>query len=211
MKGYFRSMFYWAYCMEILFLSMLGAIVLVIFIYIFITGDMDQVFQYTITYIPMFGVIYPVSSGMNMANMQVPLALSNGSTRKETACGFLVTMHAAMLQFWIVSAVCCVIIPAEHIPDDYLEMCGLLFLAGCGIGNGLGAVILRFGNKVGWIVYMFAMFILIGGAVAVSLLLGKDTVTAILNNSPIFVAGMVFDVLMSVAYYMGIKKYEVRI
>ena len=71
MKGYFRSMFYWAYCMEILFFSMLGAIVLVIFIYIFITGDMDQVFQYTITYIPMFGVIYPVSSGMNMANMQV--------------------------------------------------------------------------------------------------------------------------------------------
>jgi len=209
MKGYSRSICYWAYCMEKLFLSMLGIVLVIFAIYAF--QDMEGTYRWIVNYIPMFGIIFPVASGMNLSNMQVPLALSSGSTRKETACGVIIMTHIIMLQLWILVVICDLLLPAMQGAAGYFRMCGVLFVVSCGIGNGLGAAILRFGSKVGMIIYIVMIFLTVSSACIISALCSIDAVLSFINNAGIFAAGIIFDVIMAIAFYLGIRKYEVRI
>lgn len=211
MKGYIRSITYWAYCMEKLFLSMLGTVLMIFVIYAFMDAEGTNWQRWMTNYIPMLGFIFPVAGGMNMSNMQIPLALSSGSTRKEATWGVIIMTHVIMLQFWIFAVICKYMLHETDVTDGYLRVCGVLFLVSCGIGNGLGAVILRFGSKVGMIIYIVMIFLIAGGVGVISVLSGLNAVLPLINSLGIFAAGAVFDVIMAIAFYCGIRRYEVRI
>lgn len=211
MKGYIRSITYWAYCMEKLFLSMLGTVLMIFVIYAFMDAEGTNWQRWMTNYIPMLGFIFPVAGGMNMSNMQIPLALSSGSTRKEATWGVIIMTHVIMLQFWIFAVICKYMLHETDVTDGYLRVCGVLFLVSCGIGNGLGAVILRFGSKVGMIIYIVMIFLIAGGVGVISVLSGLNAVLPLINSVGIFAAGAVFDVIMAIAFYCGIRRYEVRI
>lgn len=211
MKGYLKSIQYWAYFMEMLFFSMLGTVVLIFAIYAFMDAGGSSWYRWMVNYFPMMGLIFPVAGGMNMANLQVPLALSSGSTRKETAFGVIVMTHIVMLQLWIFGVVGNEMLPEIYHSDEYARVCGLLFLISCGIGIGLGAVILRFGSKVGMIAYAAATFLVIIGIGIVSALSGFRAVFPLVNSVGMLVAGVVFDVVMAIGFYLAIRNYEVRI
>lgn len=211
MKGYIRSITYWAYCMEKLFLSMLGTVLMIFVIYAFMDAEGTNWQRWMTNYIPMLGFIFPVAGGMNMSNMQIPLALSSGSTRKEATWGVIIVTHVIMLQFWIFAVICKYMLHETDVTDGYLRVCGVLFLVSCGIGNGLGAVILRFGSKVGMIIYIVMIFLIAGGVGVISVLSGLNAVLPLINSVGIFAAGAVFDVIMAIAFYCGIRRYEVRI
>lgn len=211
MKGYVRSITYWAYCMEKLFLSMLGTVLMIFVIYAFMDAEGTNWQRWMTNYIPMLGFIFPVAGGMNMSNMQIPLALSSGSTRKEATWGVIIMTHVIMLQFWIFAVICKYMLHETDVTDGYLRVCGVLFLVSCGIGNGLGAVILRFGSKVGMIIYIVMIFLIAGGVGVISVLSGLNAVLPLINSVGIFAAGAVFDVIMAIAFYCGIRRYEVRI
>lgn len=219
MKGYVRSIFYWAYNMEKMFLSMLGTILVIFAFYAFI--DMDGTYwnEWMVNYIPMLGIIFPIAEGLNMSNQLVPLALSYGSRRKETAWGVIVMSHVVMLQLWIFALISHSLLNAVYEADSYLMLCGMIFLVSCGIGNGLGAVVLRFGNKIGMIIYIVMIFLVAGGIGIVSALSGlpfSGFNAALSPLSPVGSAGIlaaviVFDAVMAVAFYLGIRRYEVRV
>lgn len=211
MKGYVRSITYWAYCMEKLFLSMLGVVLMIFVIYAFMDAEGTNWQRWMTNYIPMLGFIFPVAGGMNMSNTQIPLALSSGSTRKEVTWGVIIMTHVIMLQFWIFAVICKYMLHEIDATDGYLRVCGVLFLVSCGIGNGLGAVILRFGSKVGMIIYIVMIFLIAGGVGVISVLSGLNAVLPLINSVGIFAAGAVFDVIMAIAFYCGIRRYEVRI
>lgn len=211
MKGYVRSITYWAYCMEKLFLSMLGTVLMIFVVYAFMDAEGTNWQRWMTNYIPMLGFIFPVAGGMNMSNTQIPLALSSGSTRKEATWGVIIMTHVIMLQFWIFAVICKYMLQETDVTDGYLRVCGVLFLVSCGIGNGLGAVILRFGSKVGMIIYIVMIFLIAGGVGVISVLSGLNAVLPLVNSVGIFAAGAVFDVIMAIAFYCGIRRYEVRI
>ena len=119
--------------------------------------------------------------------------------------------HVIMLQFWIFAVICKYMLHEIDATDGYLRVCGVLFLVSCGIGNGLGAVILRFGSKVGMIIYIVMIFLIAGGVGVISVLSGLNAVLPLINSVGIFAAGAVFDVIMAIAFYCGIRRYEVRI
>ena len=211
MKGYLKSICYWAYFMEMLFFSMLGTVVLIFAIYAFMDAGGTSWYRWVVNYFPMMGVIFPVAGGMNMANMQVPLALSSGSTRKETAFGVLVMMHVVMFQMWIFGVIGNTLLPEVYHSDEYTWVCGLIFLISCGIGTGLGAAILRFGGKVGMIIYILMIVLVVVSIGLVSALSGFDAIFPLISSAGILVAGVVFDVIMAIAFYLAIRNYEVRI
>lgn len=211
MRGYLKSIQYWAYFMEMLFFSMLGTVVLVFAIYAFIDAGGTSWYRWVVNYFPMMGIIFPVAGGMNLANMQVPLALSSGSTRKETAFGVLVMTHIVMLQLWIFGVIGNALLPEIYHSDEYARVCGLLFLISCGIGIGLGAAILRFGGKVGMVIYIFMIILVVMSIGIVSALSGFDAVFPLINSAGMLVAGVVFDVIMTIVFYLAIRNYEVRI
>lgn len=211
MKGYLKSIQYWAYFMEMLFFSMLGTVVLIFAIYAFMDAGGTTWWRWVANYFPMMGLIFPIAGGMNMANMQVPLALSSGSTRKETVVGVLVMMHIVMLQLWLFGVIGNAMLPEIYHSDEYNRVCGLLFLISCGIGIGLGAVILRFGGKVGMIVYIVMIVLVVISIGIVSALAGFDAIFPLINGTGILVAGVVFDGIMAIGFYLAIRNYEVRI
>jgi len=196
--------------MEKLFCSILGTALLVFAIFAFMDTDGTTRVRWMFNYIPMLGIIFCIGGGMNMANMQIPLALSSGSTRKEAAWGVIIMTHVILLQFWCLAVIGKILLPVDT-TAEYLKVCGIIFLISCGIGNGLGAVILRFGSKVGMIFYIVMMFIIAGSIGIISVSSGPDVVLPYRNTTGIFAVGVVFDVIMAIAFYCGIRRYEVRI
>lgn len=211
MKGYLRGVFYWVCCLEKLFFSMLGGVVVVFAVFAFVDNDMEQFYRWTLSYMPMMGVIFFIAGGMNIANAQIPMAMSLGTTRKEAAWGVIIAMHGIALQLWILTIVYNAFLPPTYVVDSYVKVCGVLFLFGCAGGNGLGAVVLRFGSKVGLRVYLCSFFLLICGGIFIVTLAGATAVISFISGMGVLVAAILFDAAVSAVYRMSIRNYEVRV
>lgn len=73
------------------------------------------------------GVIFFIAGGINIANEQIPMVMSLGTTRKEAAWGVIIAMHGTALQFWILTIVYNAFLPPTYVVDSYVKVCGVLF------------------------------------------------------------------------------------
>ena len=112
------------------------------------------------------------------------------------------------MQLLIIAVLGNYLIPAM---DGYPRLCSILFLISCGVGNGCGAVTLRFGSKAGMIIYIVMIFLVAGVVSVIGALSSFDAVLPFINSAGVFAVGAVFDVIMAVAFYFGVRRYEVRI
>lgn len=207
MKGYLKSLNYWCYNMERVFLIMMGTMIILC---LFQIGEMEQLFYWILSVLPMLGAVSFISLGHNIAFYQVPQALSCGSTRKENFFGVAVMMHIIMLQFLLLTVLSYIFIPNEY-SYNYIKMCGLLLLIFCGAGNGLGAGVLRFGGKAVRAVYLIMIFLASGSiGMIMSLDMDLNTITSFFYSSTMFGIVILFDLLMLGAYWLGLKNYEVK-
>lgn len=212
MKGLKRSLCYWGYIMEKYFLTM-SFIVVAMSVMMGLTSGKTGV-EMASTYIPVVGMIAVLAQAASSANYNMPQSLSFGATRKESMIGMQIFIHVMILQILLV-----MLLTANYLPNptelttvELFKIYAVLFVFGCGAGNGVCAVMLRFGNKVGTWIYIIFMVLFIFLAMGIMASGMRDLRNTLLSFSSWGVlAAIIMDAIMIVCCFKAIQKYEVRV
>lgn len=158
--------------------------------------------------------------GMVDVASYVPLTLSYGSTRKAAFFSNLYMQALQILSVEIMLWLCFKCIPrayfSEHTDGNLLCAVALcIFLLGCGIALPCGVLISRFGKTAYIIVVVLAS---VGGGMFGALIGFREMSSWLVEwlekfiNVPAIVGiGFGWYILMNVLFYLGMRKYEVRV
>ncbi len=212
MKGLGRSVYYWLYNLEKTFVIMFATISAIVAFQVLVNGgDLSAVMPQM--YIPMIGSIMLIAMFMNNAVHFIPQSLSYGGTRKDVFMGMEIAIHLMMMQWMLLVIIGMFIMPADFFSADFFKQCLSIYLACCGLGNLLCAGSLKYGAKIGMILYIIfvvAASIFIGVFFALS---ANNIVEYMSNGASYFavlLAAVLLDGIMIAICYFAIRKYEVR-
>ncbi|MBQ6888244.1 MAG: hypothetical protein IJN54_12125 [Lachnospiraceae bacterium] len=212
MEGIKRSLLYWGKIMEQNFWRLfLGIGATIIFMSITVK---EGVFEMALRYMPMLGMIVVLSQASSNANYYLPEAISFGATRKENVIGMQVFTHIMVFQAMIV-----MMFGAKYVLGftnlatmDWLSICVILFLIGCGAGNGVCATFLRYGKTAGTWAYVAGVILSIFLVVGVMIANVGNTRSFLVSYSVWGIIGaVVFDVIMTGLCSKAVQEYEVRV
>lgn len=208
MKGMVRSIHYWIYMAEKVFLASFCAIIAVIFMAALLGNESDMLYGTTMPYILMLGVMVLIVQGFNNPAATAVQALLNGSTRKELFAGMLISSHVIGIQTVLLLALSGGVIKQMGKENYiYLDMAVYVIILTCVIAFGTltSAVVFRFGRRKAVVLYFVFVLAAVGFVV-----LGFDFLKGI-NVFMGFIVSAVFDIAASLVCYFAIRKLELRI
>ncbi len=210
MKGMKRSLLYWGRLMEKYFITICFLAVVMCLMMGLMQGEFS--IDITAAYISLIGILAVMVQAANNANYFLPQAISFGSTRKESLVGMQVFTHIVVLQFMLITMLIVKYLPnyTSFETKELLLLYSFFFLTSCGAGNGVCAVILRFGKSAGmwiYVIYIVLIVFLEVGSMVADLGIG-----AVLVKSSVWgiFAAVIFDIVMIGLCAKAIQKYEVR-
>ena len=213
MRGIGKSIYYWLYNMEKTFGAMFLVVAAVITFQV-LMGGADMEFGTSQMYVPMMGSIMLIAMLMNNATHFIPQSLSYGGTRKEVLVGMEIVIHLMMMQMMLVIMIGRNVLP-KLFPNtkEFLNQCFLIYLICGGLGNFLCACSLKYGAKIGMILYMI---LVIGASISIGLMFAFSLNSILkfasghVGYGVIFLAAVLLDGVMIAFCYLAIRKYEVR-
>lgn len=197
--------------MERTFVMMAATIAAVLAIQTIGSGSMETVYFMLQKYFPMLGSIFVIAMLLNSANHFIPQSISNGGTRKEIFAGMEVSVHLMLCQMILVGVVCSLAAPEAGLIGRVILEYILIHLLCTSMGNFLCACSLRWGTKIGMILYFIVVFAV---AISVGVLVSLDQemlfVIGNMGMGILFPAAILLDLLMMAVCFLAIKNYEVR-
>ncbi len=211
MKGLARSVYYWMYNMEKTFAIMFLTVTAIVTFQVMVSGrGMDVVVLQM--YVPMVGSIMLIALLMNNATHFIPQSLSYGGTRKEVFIGMELSIHLMMIQIILISIIGMIVMPKNSFSENFLYQSFLIYLICEALGNFLCACSLKFGMKIGMILYMI-LVILASVSISMLFVFSTNSIVELMNEdmySVALLAVVLLDGIMVALCYLAIRKYEVR-
>lgn len=194
-----------------------------VFYFTFLNGDSftveNLISRYPLILMFIANLMFLIYGMVDVASY-VPLTLSYGSTRKVAFFSNLYMQTLQILGVEILLWICFKCIPRTYLSEytDGNLLCAValcIFLLGCGISLPCGVLISRFGKTAYIIVVVLAS---VGGGMFGALIGFREMSSWLVKwlekfiNVPLIVAiGFGWYILMNVLFYLGMRKYEVRV
>ena len=213
MKGFMRSIYYWFYNLEKVFLAMVATIAVVL-LFNLLMNDSAGILYLLEIYLPMIGGIFSVAVMMSAATNYIPQSLSLGGTRKEVFAGMECALHIVVCQTLLLAFLLNAVMPEPIFEQEYIIVSAVFYLIFAGISNATCAGGLKFGTRVAMIIYIIMVMVIATAAGMMSTFMSISDLS--LNSvfkmaADYWIAEAVFDVLMAAVCYQMMRKYEVRI
>lgn len=221
MKGIGRNLHFWGIILHKTMLMMVATIAVMIAFFTFMEGGdfMEAYGNQVPFYLIMLAFISSFMNAMNGVNIQFPLTVSLGSTRKDSFIAMQIMQHLIMAEFLIAlyAWVYFVILKKEVAFGEpyFMSAVGIVLLV-LGLCHLTSAAMMRFGRTIGVIVYLISIIALIALVVGTVLSnsfesLTLDGIIGFLFDGPwILLAGAVFDGVMIFVLYAQIKKSNLQ-
>lgn len=217
MKAIMRSLYYWIYNMEKVFLIMIATMAAVLLIQLLMQGEaerMDIVVNVLEGYTPMLGSLFALAMSMSCATYYIPQSLTSGGSRKEVYIGMQAGFHLLLAQMLLLVLLIIWLLPASVLQGSYFRLCAVMYLLFLGIGNILSMCSLKFGGKTGMIIYMLMIVLLSGTVGALAALSNHGFIKNLLElagSNGIFIAALLFDLVTMLICWLPFRNYEVRV
>lgn len=209
MKGIGRSLYYWLYNIEKVFLAVIA---MVIIISVLGTEDKMGFIGMMNMYLPLIGGIYAVAIMLTASTCYIPQSLSMGATRKETCVAMQLSIHLIMLQILLTAVIVNKVFPIQIWTADYIIFSGIFYLGAAGAGNAMCAGALKLGNRAAMIIYvvMVVVIAVMGGVLGAMSALDMSVMGRVRLLKNFWFLPLIFDIIMCAVCYMALRKYEVR-
>lgn len=219
MKGLGRSVIYWGYMLEKMFLFMVTTITAVVVVISMADGftTLKELMSDMVSYLVMISVLIVFSGALNNGNIYFPLSVSLGSQRKKSFFGMQIMQHL------IIAQILAILMSIYYFTDK--ETFGVLmkampcvvgaFLLLLMVGNLVSAACIRFGRNWGVILYI-ATFIAIWCFVFFAIMgpgkegLNKELVDMFLETPALLIVGLAGDIIAMVWAFMSVRKKEIQ-
>lgn len=219
MKGIGRSILYWGYMLEKMFLYMAAVIGAVIVILSLAGGvtTFKEVISNAASYLVMIAVLMIFSGALNNGNIYLPLSVSLGSQRKKSFCGMQIIQHLIVVQ--VLAMLLLIYYYAEaavfDLLKEFLPSAVGAFLLLLMIGNLVSAACIKFGRTWGTVLYI-GTFLIIWGLIVFALFISdgqmqnREQILALLKSPVLLIAGLLGDLASMLGAYAVIRKNEIE-
>lgn len=215
-----RNLLYWGRVFE----NLTGSMFLGILVYMLVMSVLDGGMDFEnpggkiIAFIVMFLCICAFVTAFQALNVNFPLTISMGSTRKASFIGMEIMLHGVMAQWCLLAAFACLFLEKEvreilaHAAVGMIAFVVILMM----LANLMCVFAACFGKTVGVIAYVICICLAIGviiGTMTVTAVYGvqenqADALLTWLQQPLLLLTGIVADAIVMFVYYKVILKYN---
>lgn len=214
MRGMGRSIHYWVYMMEKIYLTVLGAVSCTALIASFSREKENLTYPLLMTYILIAGTVVLIVQGFSNPESIVAQAISYGSTRKEVLVGMLVSTHIVGIQTLFLLKLCSFVLKQMGREEYVYANMGIytgIIICVIALGTLISTVSLRFGRKKSVFCYAISMFAVLGFVIYGAISTGGFVFLESIRGTVLLGIGGAADIFTATACSMAIKNYEVRV
>lgn len=218
MKGIVNNLRFWGITLHKTVLAMVATIAVMLAFFTFMEGGnfLEGYGNSVPFYLIMLAFISSFSNAMNGMNIQFPLTVSFGSTRKDSFIAMQFMQHLIMMEYLIAFyAWVYFVMLKKEVPFGepfFMSAVGIVLIV-LGLCHLTSAAMVRFGRTIGVIVYLISIIALVVGTVLSNSFEAPtlEGIIGFLFEGPwILIGGIAFDVIMMAVLYSQVKKNNLQ-